>query len=97
MRVIAKSTLVNFWKIHNDCKQALSAWYYEAERSDWNSPKEIKTEYPSASILPDNRVVFNIKGNSYRIITRINYKFGIVWIRFIGTHEEYNKIDALTI
>jgi mRNA interferase HigB len=97
MRVIAKSILRNFWLEHNDCQEQLKAWYNEAEKSTWVSPMDIKIDYPSASILPDNRVVFDIKGNSYRLIVKINYKFGIVWIRFIGTHSEYDKIDAKTI
>lgn len=97
MRVIAKSTLRDFWKIHKDSEQQLKSWYNEAEKSNWRSPKDIKSEYPSASILPSNRVVFNIKGNAYRLVVRINYKFGFVWIRFIGTHNDYDKINAETI
>ena len=94
MRVIAKRTLRDFWEKHADCEQQLKAWYNEAEQAEWKSPNELKQDYPSASILEDNRIVFNIKGNSYRLIVRVNYKYGIVWIRFIGTHAEYAKIDA---
>jgi mRNA interferase HigB len=94
VRVIAKSTLRDFWIIHEDCEQQLKSWYNEAEKSTWNSLKDIKSEYSSASILPSNRVVFNIKGNAYRLVVRINYKVGFVWIRFIGTHKEYDKINA---
>jgi mRNA interferase HigB len=97
VRVIAKSTLRDFWKIYKDSEQQLKSWYNEAEKSNWRSPKDIKKEYPSASILPSNRVVFNIKGNSYRLVVRINYKVGFVWIRFIGTHTDYDKINAETI
>ena len=97
MRVIAKSTLRDFWIDHKDCEQQLKSWYDEAEKSNWTSPNEIKSEFPSASILQNNRVVFNIKGNSYRLIVKINYKVGIMWIRFIGTHGEYDKINAETI
>lgn len=97
MRVIAKSTLRDFWLVHTDCQEQLKAWFDEAERSNWNSPKDIKKDFPSASILPNSRVVFNIKGNSYRLIVRINYKFGIIWIRFVGTHRAYDKIDAENI
>lgn len=75
----------------------MKAWYHEAEQAAWKSPNEIKRDYPSASILEDNRIVFNIKGNKYRLIVRINYKYGLVWIRFIGTHAEYDKIDAIVI
>ena len=94
MRVIAKKTLRDFWEKHEDCEEQLKSWYHEAENAFWKSPHQIKKLYPSASILPDNRVVFNIKGNKYRLIVRINYDYGIVWIRFVGTHAEYDKIAA---
>ena len=94
MRVIAKSTLRDFWEKHSDCEQQLKAWYQEASRADWESSNDIKKEYPSASFLQNNRVVFNIKGNNYRLIVRINYAYQMVWIRFVGTHAEYDKIDA---
>ena len=97
MRVISKKIVRDFWEIHHDCEEQLKAWYNEAEKEDWSSPHDIKREYPSVSVLRDNRVVFNIKGNKYRLIVRINYGYRIVWIRFIGTHEEYNKINAETI
>jgi mRNA interferase HigB len=97
VRVIAKSTLRDFWVIHQDCEDQLKAWFNEAEKANWESPAEIKLDYPSASVLPDNRVVFNIKGNTYWLVVKINYKFGLVWIRFIGTHAGYDKINAGTI
>lgn len=97
MRVIAKKTLRVFLGNHTDCKQQLKAWYQETSKADWTGPKQVKIEYPSASFLAYNRVVFNIKGNHYRLIVRINYDYEMVWIRFIGTHAEYNKIDAKTI
>lgn len=97
MRVIAKRTLRDFWEKHSDCEQQLKSWYNEAEQAEWKSPNDIKKDYPSASILEDNRMVFNIKGNNYRLIVRINYKYGIVWIRFVGTHAEYDKVDATKI
>ncbi|WP_247234078.1 type II toxin-antitoxin system HigB family toxin [Telluribacter sp. SYSU D00476] len=97
MRVIAKRTLRDFWEKHADSEQQLKAWYNEAEQADWKSPNDIKKEYPSASILEDNRMVFNIKGNNYRLIVKINYKYGIVWIRFVGTHAEYDKVDATKV
>lgn len=97
MRVIAKRTLRDFWGKHADSEQQLKSWYNEAEQAYWKSPNDIKKDYPSASILEDNRMVFNIKGNNYRLIVRINYKYGIVWIRFIGTHAEYDKVDATKI
>ena len=97
MRIIAKKTLRNFWEIHADCEQQLKTWYHETERAYWETPNDIKNEHPSASFLKDNRVVFNIKGNHYRLIVRINYDYGIIWIRFVGTHREYDDIDANTI
>ncbi|MEW6469870.1 MAG: type II toxin-antitoxin system HigB family toxin [Bacteroidota bacterium] len=97
MRVIAKSTLRAFWTKHADCEQPLKSWYKEAAEANWKGPRDIKRDYPSASFLPDNRVVFNIKGNHYRLVVRINYDYGIVWIRFIGTHSQYDKIEAAKI
>ena len=97
MRVIAKKVLRDFWEAHSDCEQQLKSWYKEACKADWSSYSAIKSEYPSASILGDNRIVFNIKGNSYRLIVKINFEFKMVWIRFIGTHAEYDKINANTI
>jgi mRNA interferase HigB len=97
LRVIAKKALREFWEQHTDCQQQLSAWYLEACASTWKGPADIKRAYPSASFLADNRVVFNIKGNNYRLIVKINYGYGIVWIRFVGTHPEYDKIDATTV
>lgn len=97
MRLIAKKTLRTFWEKHNDCEQQLLTWYKEAKEADWKSPSSIKREYPSASVLQDNRIVFNIKGNKYRLIVKFDYKYGWAWIRFIGTHSEYDKINANTI
>lgn len=97
MRVISKKMLREFWEVHPDCKDQLKAWYNEAERAAWKSPEDIKREYPSASILKSKRVIFNIKGNAYRLVVRINYGYGLVWIRFAGTHEEYDRIDASRI
>ncbi len=82
---------------HRECEQQLKAWFKETEDATWKGPGDIKTEYPSASILEDNRVVFNIKGNKYRLVVKINYSYKIVWIRFIGTHSDYDKIDATKI
>lgn len=94
MRIIAKKTLRVFWEKHKDCEQPLKTWYDETLKADWESPKSIKADYPSASILADNRIVFNIKGNRYRLIVKMNYKYKMVWIRFVGTHAEYDKINA---
>lgn len=94
MRVIAKRALRDFWEKHADCEAQLKAWYRETEKSEWNSINELKTDYPSASILKDNRIVYNIKGNNYRLIVKFNFEYQICWIRFIGTHAAYDKIDA---
>jgi mRNA interferase HigB len=97
MRVIAKKTLKDFWIQFQDCEQQLKTWHQEASLSNWKTPTDIKRVYPTASILVKNRVVFNIKGNTYRLVVKINYDYAIVWIRFIGTHAEYDKIDASKI
>lgn len=97
MRVFARKTLREFWINHSDSEDALKAWFSEAENSQWKLPSDIKNKYPQASILPANRVVFNNKGNTYRLVVKINYDFGQVFIRFVGTHAEYDKIDATTI
>lgn len=97
MRVIAKKILREFWQKHSDCEQQLKAWFQESSKSEWKSPNDIKKEYPGASILANNRIVFNIKGNKYRLIVRINYDYQMIWIRFIETHSEYDKIDATKI
>jgi mRNA interferase HigB len=97
VRVIAKPVLREFWVKHKDSEQALKSWYKETEDASWKGPGAIKARYPEASILKENRVVFNIKGNKYRLVVRINYDYGIVWIRFIGTHRQYDQIDAQRI
>jgi mRNA interferase HigB len=97
LRVIAKKILRDFWTKHPDSEQQLKSWYKEAEEALWKNPNEIKREYPSASVLEDNRIVFNIKRNKYRLIIRINYHYQMIWIRFIGTHAQYDKIKASQI
>jgi mRNA interferase HigB len=97
VRVIAKKILRDFWEKHTDCEQQLKSWYRETEKSEWNNINELKKEYPSASILKDNRIVFNIKGNDYRLIVKFNFGYKICWIRFIGTHSEYDGINANNI
>ena len=97
VRVIAKKTLREFWIKYSNCEESLKSWHKEAEEASWKSPQDIKKDYPSASILQDNRVVFNIKGNTYRLVVKVNYDFGLVWIRFIGTHAQYDRINASTI
>lgn len=94
MRVISKRILRDFWLKHADSEQQLKSWYRETEKAEWNNINDLKSEYPNASILKDNRIVFNIKGNNYRLIVKINFEYQISWIRFIGTHAEYDKINA---
>ncbi|MDZ4846440.1 MAG: type II toxin-antitoxin system HigB family toxin [Chitinophagales bacterium] len=94
MRIIALKTLRKFYEKHRDSEQALKAWYDDARRAQWKSQEEVKRQYVSASILKGNRVVFNIKGGHYRLIVKFNYKYGHTWIRFIGTHAAYDRIDA---
>ena len=97
MRIIAVKRLSQFWAQHRDAETALRAWYLEAVHAQWKVPQDILSHYRSADILPNNRVVFNIKGNQFRLVVEIHYNTGVVYIRFIGTHAEYNRIDAETI
>ena len=97
MRVIAKKILRDFWEKHNDCEQQLKSWFQEAEKGNWITSIHIQNEYPNSRIIENNRVIFNIKGNNYRLIIKVNYKYGMIWIRFVGTHAEYDKIDPKTI
>lgn len=94
MRIIAIKALRDFWQKHNAAEQPLKAWYAEAKQAKWKKPSDITLFYRTASVLSKNRIVFNIKGNDYRLVTTINYDFGIVYIRFVGTHKEYDKINA---
>lgn len=96
-RIVAKRTLREFWEKHADSEQYLKTWYETTKNSNWTSPNDIKETYINASILKDNRVVFNIKGNSYRLIVKFNFDRQWVFIRFVGTHAEYNKINADTV
>jgi mRNA interferase HigB len=97
MKVIAVSTLRRFWTRHPDAEQPLKAWYDEARHASWKSPKDIKVRYASASFVGRNRVVFNIKGNDYRLIVAVAYRFQASYIKFVGTHAEYDRIDAVTV
>ncbi len=97
MRIISRKILREFWEKHPDARQQLQAWYIDVKHANWTSPTDIKETYPHASILVDNRVVFNIKGNKYRMIVIIQYRFGQVYIRFVGTHQEYDRIHAKTV
>lgn len=97
MRIIAFRTLRGFWEVHPDVEQPLRNWHATAKAAHWKSPADVKADYRKASIIANDRVVFNIHGNRYRLITAVDYRYSIVYIRFIGTHREYDKVDARTI
>jgi mRNA interferase HigB len=94
MRVIARRTLSDYWTTHADAEQPLKAWFKFARSAAWDTPAAVRRDYRTASILEGNRICFNIAGNKYRLIVKINYHRRIVFIRFIGTHAAYDKIDA---
>ena len=94
MKIFSRGTLRDFWEKHSDCELQLKTWYRETENANWAKINELKKEYPNASILKDNRIVFNIKGNAYRLIVKFNFEYQLAWIRFLGTHAEYDKINA---
>lgn len=99
MRILALSTLRTFWEQpkYKDSEQPLKAWFDEARHAKWVKPQDIKDKYRNASFIADNRVVFNIHGNKYRLIVALKYEFGVGYIRFIGTHKQYDAINAKTI
>ena len=96
MRIISIKTIKEFWKNPNykDSQQSLKAWYYEVKKDKWITPNDVKKKYKNASILKNKRAIFNIAGNKYRLVVSVKYDFQIVYIRFIGSHSEYNKINA---
>ncbi|AUD04850.1 type II toxin-antitoxin system HigB family toxin [Spirosoma pollinicola] len=96
-RIIAKRTLKEFWEKHSDAEQYLKTWYETAKQAEWKSPNDVKKTYANASIIAGNRVVFNIKGNDYRLIVKFNYQQQWAFIRFIGTHSLYDRVDATTV
>ena len=97
MRIISRRALREFWVKHPDTEQPLRAWYANVKRADWKTPSDVKATYRNASIIENNRVVFNVKGNSYLLVTAIDYQYGILYIRFVGTHQTYSKINVATI
>jgi mRNA interferase HigB len=96
MRVIAKSTLVRFWcqPGYSDSQGALQSWHDEAVKANWKTPQDIKDQYRSASICGNNRAVFNIAGNKYRLVVEMQYRAGIAWVKFVGTHAQYAQINV---
>lgn len=97
MHVIARRTLVAFWQSHPDSKRQLELWYHDACGADWQNSAEVKARYATASVINRERIVFNVCGNKYRLIARINYASQTLFIRHVGTHEQYNRIDAETV
>ena len=96
-RIFAKSTLRKFWEEHPDTEQYLKTWHDTVINADWRNSADVKQTYSTASILKNNRIAFNIRGNSYRLIAKFNFEKRWIFIRFIGTHIEYDKINANTI
>ena len=99
MHIVALKNLESFWKLphRKDSEGAHKAWLAETRLAQWNSPQDIKKQYAHASIIANNRVVFNIKGNDYRLIVAVAYKMKYVYVKFIGTHAEYDKVDAASV
>ena len=97
MRIIAKKALKEYWEKEPAERAGLQAWHAEAKNAPWSTPADVKASYGSASILKDGRVVFNVGGNKYRLVVWINYEFFTIYVRFVGTHKEYDQIDAQTI
>lgn len=97
MRIIARRTLREFWEKYPDAEQPLKVWYREVKQANWKQSTDVKALYRHASFVGNDRVVFNIKGNKYRLIAAVDYRFGIVYIRFIGTHKDFDDVDAATV
>lgn len=97
MRITGKKILYDFCHCHADAKRPLDAWHKQVRKTGWTNPAAVRQQYGSASIIGNNRVVFNIKGNSYRLVVKINYEMGVVNVRFVGTHTEYNAVDAKVV
>ncbi len=96
MRIISRKTLRLFWERpgNADAEQSLKAWFREASHADWSSPAAIKAAYGTASMLANNRVVFNIGANKYRLVVRVNYPYRVIYVRFLGTHAQYDRINV---
>lgn len=97
MRIVALSTLRTFWEKHADAQLPLRSWYALASRAQWKTPADIKEAYRNASFTSNNRVVFNIKGNEYRLVVLVRYDKGLMYVRFVGTHAQYDKIDVTKV
>lgn len=97
MHVIAGKTLRQFWERYPDSQEALREWHRRAEAANWSSPQQVKIDFPGASIIGNDRVVFNVKGNNYRLVAHIRYRYSRVYVRFIGTHTQYDRINSMEI
>lgn len=97
MHIISRKKLREFWENHPDARSSLESWFVDVKHGEWQKPDDIKSIYRNASIIGHNRIVFNIKGNKYRLIVSVQYTYKIVFIRFVGTHQEYDRIDATII
>lgn len=97
MKVVSRKTLREFYEKYRDSESSLEAWFQEVSKAEWQTPDDIKKRYASASIVGGNRVVFNIKGNTYRLVVSVSYTYSAVYIKFVGSHEDYDKIDVETI
>jgi mRNA interferase HigB len=97
MHIISRKKLREFWEHHPDTRASLESWFFDVKQADWETTNDIKTIYRNASFIANNRVVFNIKGNKYCLVIAIQYAYRIVYIRFVGTHREYDAIDPRNI
>ena len=99
MRIISRKTLREFWekREYADSEQPLKAWFRDASVADWSTPAEVKSAYRNASIIANSRVVFNIAGNKYRLIVKVNYPYRVLYVRFVGTHQQYDAIDVTEV
>jgi mRNA interferase HigB len=97
MRIIARRTLREFWEKHRDCEGPLRAWFAEVERAEWKTTADIKKRYPTASVVDAERIVFNIKGNNYRLVVKVWFQGKAVWIKFVGTHADYDELDVASL
>ncbi len=97
MHVIARRVLRGFWEEHPNAEQPLKAWFHEAAHASWNNTAELKRRFPSASIITRERVVFNIGGNNYRLVVRVSFASQTLFVRFVGTHQEYDRVDPETV
>jgi mRNA interferase HigB len=97
MRIVAKRTLREFWRLHAAAESPLKTWYAHAKAAKWQTPADVRGTFLTADFVADNRVIFDIAGNKYRLVGKVNYRRGVIFIRFVGTHGDYDRIDPETI